>query len=1316
MRRMLRLGLPIYASALVVVAGVILATPAALPAAMTRVRADGAACTAAPPPWMDTTKTADQRADALIPCMTLDERIALLHGVGDTQGHTGYVPANTRLGIPALALTDGPAGVRPNQGQTTALPAPAALAATWDPSLAQEYGTVLGREASDLGNNVIFAPMVNIARVPQGGRDFETLGEDPYLTSQLGVADISGIQAQHVIADVKHYAANNQEDNRGTVSADVDQRTLHEIYLPAFEAAVTQAHVGTVMAAYNRVNGVYSSENRDLLTTILKEQWGFQGWVLSDYGATHSTVPAANNGLDMELPSGQFFADALKAAVQNGQVSTATIDEHVHRILRTMFAFGLFDRPASGGTIDAQADGRIARDIAEQGTVLLKNSGALLPLDSGKLGSLAVIGPDAGQAMTGGGGSSHVNPFYTVSPLTGVTNRAGAGVKITYNDGSDPQAAANAARSSNVAVVFVGDNESEGGDRADLALPNNGDQLIQAVAAANPRTIVVLNAGAPVLMPWADGVQGIVQAWYPGEEDGNAIAAVLFGDVNPSGKLPVTFPRSAQDVAANTPQQYPGVDGVAHYSEGVFVGYRYADQNSIAPLFPFGYGLSYTTFGYSNLSVTTGGQSAPYAATVGLDVTNTGQRAGAEVAQLYLGIPATNVPEPPRQLKGFQKVLLQPGQTQHVTFTLNARDLSYWDARADDWVVQHGTYQVMVGGSSRDLPLHGSFAVSQANGPRYVTVQAPGIDQPGTTTAVTTTFTNGGDSGLQNVGLSLHTPSGWTAVATSPTAVATLGAGQSVQVTWQVTIPASAGAGSFTLAGQAAYTGGQGAGSSQNNVTVAIPFASFDKAYNNVGISDNSNPAAGNYDGSGYSYSAQALAAVGLAPGALVTHDGVAFTWPNAAAGTADNVVANGQVIGLSGSGQTLGFLGASSFGTQSGAGLVTYTDGSAQPFTIALADWYANSPAAGGDTLATASNWNEPPGGIGSHPVSVYYAPVSLQAGKTVQAITLPTNGNMHIFAIATSGGASGGPPTPTAPATAPTSTPIGSSCGTTNVALNQPATASSLESAGTPASAAVDGNTGTRWSSAFSDPQWLQVDLGSTRSVCKVVLQWEAAYGKQYQIQVSNNASTWTTIYNQTNGAGGTETLNVSGSGRYIRMYGAARSTGYGYSLWEFQVYSTGSSGAPPTATPAAPPTSTPTASGSGSSCGTTNLALNQPATASSLENAGTPASAAVDGNTGTRWSSGFSDPQWLQVDLGSARGVCKVVLNWEAAYGKQYQIQVSNDAQTWTSIYNQTNGAGGVETLNVSGSGRYVRMYGTQRGTGYGYSLWEFQVYGE
>ncbi len=688
---------------------------------------------------MNAALTPDQRADALIARMTLDEKIALLHGMSDMQGHTGYVPGNSRLGIPPLTFTDGPAGVRPGNGVTTAsataLPAPAALAATWDPNLARLYGTVLGKEAFDLGNDVIFAPMVNIARVPQGGRVFETLGEDPYLTSQIGVAVIDGIQAQHVIADVKHYAANNQEDDRCCVSAAVDQRTLHEIYLPAFEAAVRQAHVGTVMAAYNKVNGVYSSENRTLLADILKGQWGFAGWVLSDYGATHSTVAAATNGLDMELPTGLYFSDALKVAVQDGRVRMATLDEHVHRILRTMFAFGLFDRPVRRGTIDRRANGRIARYIAEQGMVLLKNDGSLLPLNDSTLGSIAVIGPKAGRAMTGGGGSSHVIPFYAVSPLTGIINRAGHGVTVTYADGSDVAAAAKLARSSNVAVVVAGDDEYEGADRSSLELPGAQDQLIEAVAAANPHTVVVLNAGGPVLMPWIDRVQGLVQAWYPGEEDGNAVAALLFGDVNPSGKLPITFPRSAGDVPAVTRQQYPGVNGVAQYSEGIFVGYRAYDRRNIAPLFPFGYGLSYTTFRYSNLSVTPGGPSAPDRVTVRLDVTNSGRRAGAEVVQLYLGIPSTAVPEPSRQLKGFHKVYLKPGQTQHVAFALSARDLSYWDTRANGWVVQRGRYQVMVGSSSRDIRLQSSFTVSQANWPRSVTIQTPPRVQPGTIVA-----------------------------------------------------------------------------------------------------------------------------------------------------------------------------------------------------------------------------------------------------------------------------------------------------------------------------------------------------------------------------------------------------------------------------------------------------------------------------------------------------------------------------------------------------------------------------------------------------
>ena len=814
---------------------------------------------------MDTALTPDQRADQLLAQMTIDEKIALLHGANGS--YVGNVPANTRLGIPALNLEDGPAGVGDGMTQVTAFPAPIAGAASWDTSLMQQYGQALGSEQMGKGANVVLGPTVNILRNPQWGRSFESFGEDPYLSGQLAVADVDGIQSQNAIATVKHYAANSQEYDRTSVSANIDERTLHEIYLPAFEAAVQQGQAGAVMCSYNRINDVYACEQAELLNQVLKQEWGFPGFVVSDWGATHSTVAAANAGLDMQMPDASFYGAALKTAVTNGQVSMATINDHVHRILRTMFAVGLFDHPTTGSpsnNVASAADAQLALQEDEQGSVLLKNNQNVLPFNTSQIHSIAVIGADASiSPKVVGGGSAGVNPPHVVTPLQCITQRAGSGISVQYAQGLDANGdlpaiptqyltpptgggnglqaqffnnmtlsgnpvltrvdpnldfnwnggspgagvtstqwsgrwsgtltapttgtyaftmtsddgsrlyinnqlvinnwadqalttaggsmqltagqtytiraeyyqdggaseatlgwnipgqgstllgqAAQTAQSADAAVVFVNDNESEGSDRSSLELPGAQDQLIQAVAQANPHTIVVLNTGAPVLMPWVNQVQGILEAWYPGQEDGSAVAALLFGDVNPSGKLPMTFPVSASDVPANTPAQYPGINDEAQYSEGVFVGYRYYDKNAITPLFSFGQGLSYTTFSYSNLSVTPSAASSTSNVSVSLDVTNTGSRAGAEVAQLYLGIPSTNVAEPPKQLNGFQKVMLQPGQSQHITFTLNPQALSYWNTSANNWAVPNGTFQVMVGSSSRDIRLQGNFSVS----------------------------------------------------------------------------------------------------------------------------------------------------------------------------------------------------------------------------------------------------------------------------------------------------------------------------------------------------------------------------------------------------------------------------------------------------------------------------------------------------------------------------------------------------------------------------------------------------------------------------
>jgi beta-glucosidase len=661
----------------------------------------------------------DERADKLLAQMTLDEKITMVHGAGFQNGTTGYVghiPANTRLGIPALHLEDGPAGVADGVPGVTAFPAPIAGAASWDTALMQQYGQALGTEEYGKGTNIVLAPTVNILRNPQWGRSFESLGEDPYLSSQMVVADIKGIQSLPVIATVKHLACNNQEFHRFTASANIDERTLQEIYLPAFKAAIEQGNVGAVMGAYNKINDTYCCENPYLLTTVLREQAGFKGIALSDWGATHSTVASAEAGLDIEMPDDQFFGAALKTAIENGQVSITTLNTMVHRILRTMFAYGLFDFPSTGTLttdVESAAHTQLARRVAEQGAVLLKNDQRVLPLDSRKIKTIALIGADAstGAKAVGGGSASVITP-YVVTPLQGITTRAGSGISVQYADGSNLAQAAQLAKSADVALVFVNDIESEGSDRSSLSLPNNQDQLVETVAQANPRTIVVINSGAPVLMPWVSQVPGIIEAWYSGQEDGNAIAAILFGDVNPSGKLPITFPVSASDVPANTPQQYPGINDEASYSEGVFVGYRHYDEHNITPLFPFGHGLSYTTFAYSHLALSPGADSRRERVTVSVVVTNSGPRPGAEVVQLYVGIPSTNVPEPPKQLRGFQKVFLHPGQSKRVTFSLDSQALSYWDVNIHNWVVQKGTYKIMVGSSSRDIRVSSSFQIN----------------------------------------------------------------------------------------------------------------------------------------------------------------------------------------------------------------------------------------------------------------------------------------------------------------------------------------------------------------------------------------------------------------------------------------------------------------------------------------------------------------------------------------------------------------------------------------------------------------------------
>ena len=793
----------------IAVVGALLAVPST---ASARTDAD-------PPP------TPEQQAAALVAQMTLDEKISQMHTTGKGAGGIArLVPGIPRLGIPDLRISNGPAGVGtgsvPDQPSATALPAPVALAATFDTDLAHSYGMVEGTETLDVGHNLLEAPDVNIVRVPQGGRAFENYGEDPFLAGQLAAANIKGIQRPGLMAEVKHYAANDQETARKTINEAIDDRTLHEIHLPAFEDAVKQSDVATVMCAYPAINGSFSCENKHLLTDILRGQWGFGGFVQSDASATHTAVGSAQAGQDLELRDNGPYDQELKAAVLAGTVSMQTLDTMIIRRLATEIRFGLFNHPATITPIDAAAGGAVARTIAEQSTVLLKNAGGQLPLAPGALHSIAVVGPYAQQVHPGGGGSSHVKPLYTVSPVQGIQQRAGTGVTVTSADGSDTAAAAQLAQAADVAVVIVGDVEKEGADRPNMSLTGNQDALVQAVAAANPHTIVVVDSGAPVLMPWIDTVPAALEAWYPGEEDGNALASILFGDVNPSGKLPVTFPRTETQTPVATPDRWPGVNGTAHYSEGLQVGYRWYDAQNQDPLFPFGFGLSYTTFAFRHLTVTPVLVPGGFVK-VGVDVTNTGTRAGTEVAQVYVTDPAT-AGEPPRQLKGFQKVTLQPGQTRHLMFTLDERAFSVWDATAQQWTTVVGRYRVSVGDSSRNLPLSARVRVPVTAGTQWVAVQAPATATAGSTVPVTTVITNTGDLPVGPVRLDLQVPDGWTASReTSPGWLWFVQPHASVSVTWQVAVPAGA-TGAATLTAAARYWTVRGGGSASGTADLTV--------------------------------------------------------------------------------------------------------------------------------------------------------------------------------------------------------------------------------------------------------------------------------------------------------------------------------------------------------------------------------------------------------------------------------------------------------------------------------------------------------------
>jgi beta-glucosidase len=771
-------------------------------------------------PWVGSNAPISQRVSQLMSHMSLAQEIELMTGSGGSS-YVGFTPAIGSLCIPAVNLEDGPAGVGDGMNNVTQLPAPVDIAATWDTSAEQSYGQVIGAEQGAKGTNIDLGPTINIVRDPRWGRAFESVGEDPYLNGQLGAADIEGVQSTGVMAQVKHFAVYNQETNRNTSSdnAIVSTQAMQEIYLPAFQAAVQQGDASSVMCSYSTINGTPACQDPYTMNTVLRQQFGFTGFVTSDWGATHSTAASANAGLNQDMPGNDgFYGSALQSAVSSGQVSQSTINSLVSQILTEMFAFGLFDKAPTGSpaqTATSAADQSAATSLAEEGTVLLKNSGGALPLTTSDK-SIAVIGADASTSpQTDGGGSAGVNSSGTVTPLQGIQSAAPSGTTVTYNAGSSDSSAASAAAAANVAVVFVSDFESEGSDLTSIDLGTADDNLISAVAAANPNTVVVLNTGSAVTMPWLSSVKGVLEAWYPGQEDGTSIGSVLFGNSNPSGHLPVTFPTSLSQVPASTTAQWPGQNGTVQYSEGIDVGYRWYDSQGLTPLFPFGYGLSYTGFSYSNLHVSTLPQGGD--ATVTATVTNTGSRAGADVAQLYVTDPAASG-QPPRQLEGFRRVNLAAGASQTVTFQLSQQNLQYWNSSSNGWATSTGNYGIEVGDadSSAQLPLSGTLAVAAGQLGQPVTAANPGSQEGLAGTAVSVqvsakdstsgqspTFTATGlPAGLSisSSGLITGTPTTAGSSTAAVTAVDGNGAQATTSFTWTVE-PSTAGIAATPLVG-----------------------------------------------------------------------------------------------------------------------------------------------------------------------------------------------------------------------------------------------------------------------------------------------------------------------------------------------------------------------------------------------------------------------------------------------------------------------------------------------------------------------------------
>jgi len=711
--------------------------------------------------WSDSSLSPDARADLAIKELTLEEKISLLHGQGGfspnagptaSNGGAGWSNAIPRLGIPAIQMADSAYGVTRGAASgrySTALPNNLAAASAWDPQAAFDYGALIGRELRAEGYSMSLGGGVNLPREPRNGRTFEYQGEDPLLAGTLAGNFVKGVQSEHVIGDLKHYAINDQESGRNAVNANIDKRSMRETDLRAFEIALQNSDAGAFMCSYNRVNGDFACENSYLLTDVLRKDFHFQGFVLSDWGGTHSTAKASHAGLDQEQPGKTFFSDALQKAVESGEVSQDEINDHVHRILRTIFATGLFDHPVVKQVPDVERGNALAQSIAEKSIVLLKNSHNLLPLEPAKLHSVVLIGGHADVGVLTGGGSAQVDApggsvvppapaqpgaspmanfarrqvWLPSSPLRVLTAKLPSS-KVSYVSGDDLAAAAAAAKGADVAIVFGYQPESEGMDLKSLDLGVDQDKLVETVASANANTIVVLETGSPATMPWIDHVAAVVEAWYPGIRGAEALANLLTGAVNPTGKLAITFPKSDADLPHPTlalppptsqpSRPAPGQDissfmatmakGLppfeTYYDEKLKVGYKWYDAEKKSVLFPFGFGLSYTTYAYSGLTVK-GGDTVE----VSFTVRNTGKRAGTEIAQVYASLPDA-AGEPPKRLIGWARVELAHGESKQVSIPVDHDRLTIYDEASDGWKLVPGNYTVLAGGSSQDLPLH----------------------------------------------------------------------------------------------------------------------------------------------------------------------------------------------------------------------------------------------------------------------------------------------------------------------------------------------------------------------------------------------------------------------------------------------------------------------------------------------------------------------------------------------------------------------------------------------------------------------------------